>query len=83
MKAHLVRNLVLISAASLGLAACTEGYGYGGIGYGSSYYDDYYGGGYYGSPYYGWYDGWYYPGNGYYIYDRSGGRRTWNDRQRR
>src|SRR4051794_3193334 len=39
--------------------------GYGGYGYGSPYY-----GGYgYGSPYYGWYDNYYYPGTGYYVYD--------------
>ena len=57
-------------------------YGYGGYGYGSPYYggygygSPYYGGygygspyGYYGSPYYGWYNGFYYPGSGYYVYD--------------
>jgi hypothetical protein len=38
---------------------------YGGYGYGSPYY-----GGYgYGSPYYGWYNDYYYPGTGYYVYD--------------
>src|SRR4051794_19873007 len=38
--------------------------GYGGYGYGSPYY-----GGYgYGSPY-GWYDNYYYPGTGIYVYD--------------
>ena len=44
------------------------GYGspyYGGYGYGSPYY-----GGYgYGMPSYGWYDNYYYPGTGYYVYD--------------
>ena len=41
------------------------GSGYGGYGYGSPYY-----GGYgYGSPYYGWYNNYYYPGSGYYVYD--------------
>ena len=41
------------------------------IGYSSGYYDRRYGGyGYgYGSPYYGWYDNYYYPGTGYYVYD--------------
>lgn len=80
MKPRILRNLILISAASLGLAACNEGYGYGGLnyGYGGGYYD-----GYYGSPYYGWYDGWYYPGTGYYVYDRRGTRRNWDDGQRR
>ena len=51
--------------------------GYGGYGYGSPYYGAGYGGygygGYgsygYGSPYYGWYDNYYYPGTGYYVYD--------------
>jgi hypothetical protein len=39
---------------------------YGGFGYGSSYY-----GGYgYGSPF-GWYDNFYYPGSGIYVYDTS------------
>ena len=46
------------------LRSATVG-GYGGYGYGSPYY-----GGYgYGSPYYGWYDDYYYPGTGYYVYD--------------
>jgi hypothetical protein len=50
------------------------GYGYGspyygaGYGYGSPYYGIGYGAGY-GSPYYGWYDNYYYPGTGYYVYD--------------
>lgn len=84
MKPRILRNLVLISAASLGLAACTDGYGYGGVGYGyGGYYNDYYDGGYYGSPYYGWYDGWYYPGTGYYVFDNRGTRRRWDDGQRR
>jgi hypothetical protein len=50
------------------------GYGYGGssisIGYSNGYYSPYgYGYGGYGSPYYGWYDNFYYPGTGYYVYD--------------
>lgn len=54
------------------------GYPYGGYGgYGSRYY-----GSGYGSPY-GWYDNYYYPGAGYYVYDRSGSRHRWNDAQRR
>lgn len=81
----LLRNIILASAAALGLAGCNDGYGYGGAsyGWGTGYYDGYYGNGYYGSPYYGWYDGWYYPGSGYYVYDRGGARRNWNDGQRR
>jgi hypothetical protein len=45
--------------------------GYGGYGYGSPYGYGMYGSGYgygYGSPY-GWYDNYYYPGTGYYVYD--------------
>jgi len=53
------------------------GYGYGGsrisvgigTGYGGYYGSPYYGGYGYGSPYYGWYDNFYYPGTGYYVYD--------------
>ncbi|MET0180880.1 MAG: hypothetical protein ABW194_10430, partial [Novosphingobium sp.] len=37
----------------------------------------------YGSPYYGWYDGFYYPGTGYYIYDNGGRRHRWSDGHRR
>ena len=70
------------------------GYGSGvSIGYGGYYdpfYDPYYRGyrtgyygsrygGYYGSPYGGWYNGFYYPGFGYYVYDRNNRRQMWND----
>jgi hypothetical protein len=71
-------------------------YGYGGYGYGSPYYGAGYGIGYgsyyggYGSPYYGgyygspfgWYNGYYYPGTGYYVYDRYRHRRTMTDAER-
>ena len=56
------------SSISIGYGSSYGGYypysrygGYGG--YGS------YGGYGYGSPYYGWYDNYYYPGTGYYVYD--------------
>jgi len=39
--------------------------------------------GYYGSPYWGWNDGWYYPGTGYYVYDRERRRREWTEAERR
>ena len=68
--------------------------GYGGYGYGyDPYYDGYspygynsigysrYGGYGYGSPF-GWYNGYYYPGTGYYVYDRYRRPRVWNDRER-
>jgi hypothetical protein len=64
-----------------------DGYGYG---YGSGYgYDAGYSGyGYPGygfayAPYWGWNDGFYYPGTGYYVYDRHRHRHHWTDAQRR
>lgn len=78
MSSPLFRPVALL-AATLALGACStyDGYGYSGVsvGYGS------YGG--YASPYYGWYDGFYYPGTGYYVYDRYGSRHRWGDRHRR
>ena len=62
------------------------GYGYGspyGYGYGSPYggFGNYVGYGYGGYPY-GWNDGWYYPGSGYYVYDRDRRRRQLTDAER-
>ncbi|MGX7894914.1 peptidase [Tsuneonella sp. HG222] len=81
--------LLLAATAALGACSAYDSYGYGGtvvsVGYGnggyypySSRYDRYdpYG-------YYGWYDGFYYPGTGYYIYDRGGTRHRWSDQHRR
>lgn len=77
----------LALASALALGGCyDDGYGYSGVsvGYGS--------GGYYGyddpwyrgyGPNYGWYDGFYYPGHGYWLYDRNGHRHRWSDRHRR
>jgi len=71
-------TLIVTGAAALTLAGC-DGYGTG-YGWGSGYYGDY---GYYGSrPSYGWYDGYYYPGNGYYVYDRRGTRQRWSNDHR-
>ena len=58
-----------------------SGYGYG---YGSPYYSGYgYG---YGSPYYdsyyGWNNGFYYPGTGWYVYDRDRHRRPMTDEEK-
>lgn len=82
-----IRTVGLAIAAALGLAACTDGYGYSGVslGYGSAgYYDDpYYAGGYGGSSYYGWNNGYYYPGTGYYVYGRDRRPVRWNNAQRR
>lgn len=81
-----IKALALSAVASVTLSACVTDGGYGGlsVGYGSA--------GYYGNPYYGggyghyasgWYDDFYYPGGGYYVYDRRGARHAWNDNQRR
>ena len=81
----------LAGAVALGGCAYDDGY-YGGVSvgsgyYGGGYYDDYYGPAYYGSGYYGpgygWYGDYYYPGSGYYVYDRGGRRHRWNNDQRR
>ena len=87
-----------LAAASLALGGCAyDDYGYGGVnvGYGvaggyGGYDDGYYGypGAAYGYPAYagygsGWYNDFYYPGSGYYVFDRGGRRSRWNDGQRR
>jgi hypothetical protein len=83
--------LLLGSGLTLGACAYDDGYGYGGVsaryggGYGSGwcdpYFDDCYGAAY--DPWFGWYDGYYYPGWGYYVYDRYRRPYAWNDYQRR
>lgn len=95
MFAYPLRTAGLAIAAAVGLSACTTPYGYGyngvSVGIGSGYYDPYYSYGYdipvyrYGAgyPYYGWYDGFYYPGTGYYVYDRYRRPHRWSDRHRR
>lgn len=72
--------LVLLSAVALG-GCMYDGYGRAGVSVGHGGYYDRYGYDYprYG---YGWYDGYYYPGNGYYVFDRAGKRHRWNARQR-
>jgi hypothetical protein len=73
-----VLKIAALGALALGLSACVSdrGYGYSGVslGYGSGYYGP--------AGYGGWYDDYYYPGGGYYVYDRAGTRHRWNDRQR-
>lgn len=85
MKSILLPGALL--AASLTLGGCTMLDGFGGLsaGYGDDgYYDGYdpYYDGYDRSSHYGWYDSYYYPGTGYYVYDRGGARHRWSDRQR-
>jgi hypothetical protein len=75
--------------ATLGLGGCADGYGYGGgyggvgigAGYANAAWDPYYGG-YAGDPYWGWNNDFYYPGTGYYVFDRSNRRYRWNAQQR-
>jgi hypothetical protein len=73
--------IVLLSALALG-GCMTDGYGRAGVSIGSGHYDRYG----YDYPYsgygYGWYDGYYYPGSGYYVFDRYGKRHRWSQWQR-
>jgi hypothetical protein len=73
------------SGVSLGVGNGYYGSSYGGYGYG---YPDYgYGYGYPASSYryspFGWYDDYYYPGTGFYVYDSYRRPHRWTDAQRR
>ena len=88
MRALHLRTAAVLLAAGIGLGGCATyspfGYGNGvSVSYGDRYYDPYYSG--YGAGYapYGWYDGYYYPGAGYYVYDQYRNPYYWNDYQRR
>jgi hypothetical protein len=96
MRALHLRTAAILVAAGVGLSGCATyspfGYGSGvSVSYGDRYYDPYYdrygsryGSGYgYGYAPYGWHDGFYYPGAGYYVYDRYRNPYYWNDYQRR
>ena len=72
------RTAFALAATTTLLGACSTGYG-GGYGMASA---GYYGDPYYDDGYYGWYDNFYYPGTGYYVYDRQRRAHRWNDRQR-
>ena len=68
-------RICILAAAAMALAGCStygSERGYGRVSVGSSYglYDR----GYSGNSYYGWNDGYYYPGNGNYVYNRAGTR---------
>ena len=87
MVAFRIRTAALAAVATIGLSACVGPYGGLSAGYGSGYgaYGGYgypgYGGGYGGygyEPYWGWYDGFYYPGTGYYVYDRYRNPYPWD-----
>jgi len=77
---------VLLAAGACSDYGGGHGYGYSRVSvgyYGDNYrYRDRYADRYYGGNYYGWYDNYYYPGVGVYLYDRTGTRHRWNDRQR-
>ncbi len=89
-----LRSALILLAGTLGLGACgyNDGYGYSrvSVGYSSGgYCDPYYGcrrsryrSSYY-DPWYGWYGDYYYPGIGFYVYDRWGSRHRCNDNHRR
>ena len=88
-----IRGALIVLAASAGLAGCANLGPYGGVGVGSGYggyggygYDPYYAGYGYGSGYgynpYGWYNGYYYPGSGYWVYDPDKNRRPLTDAER-
>jgi hypothetical protein len=74
---HSITRTALAAAALAGaatLASCTDGYGRSGVsvGYNASW----------GDPYWGWYDNYYYPGTGFYVYTTDRRRIRWNDAQR-
>lgn len=89
-----MRTIAVAALAPALLGGCYMNDGlYGGVsvGAGDYYGGDYYGrspygydpyGGYYGGHGYGWYDNYYYPGNGRYIYDRSGRRHAMREQDR-
>ncbi len=93
-----IRSALVALAASAALAGCTNmgpyggigvgvGSGYGGYGGYSGYgYDPYYAGYGYRSAYgynpYGWYNGYYYPGNGGWVYDRDRNKREMTPAER-
>ena len=60
------------SGYGYGYGAGYPGYGYGYPGYGYAY-----------APYWGWYDNFYYPGTGFYVYDIYRKPYRWTDAQRR
>lgn len=76
-------SVLIAVAAMLGLSGCAStGVGTVSAGYSGGSYNPYYASSAYRTPYYGWYDGFYYPGAGAYVYDRSGVRQRWSDGHR-
>lgn len=95
LRAKLAVRIAALGAATLGLSACYYdagvGLGYYDDGYGcdpygafDSYYDCDYRGGFYNIGYGGgWYQDYWYPGYGFYIFDRGGRRYQMHDYHRR
>jgi hypothetical protein len=84
-----LRTSSLAFVAALALGGCSYGvgggYGFGGLSLGVStgggYYDNALYSSYSGNPYWGWYDGFYYPGTGFYIYDINRRPYRWTSTQ--
>ncbi len=75
MRILLKSTILAAGLASLGACADDYGrYGYSGVsvGYNAGW----------GDPYWGWNGDYYYPGTGYYVYDRHRVRHRWDDGQR-
>jgi hypothetical protein len=74
-----IRTALFAASAALVLSGCaTDNFGYGGrmgMGYGPGVFA--------GDPYWGWHDNFFYPGTGYYVYDRGGARHRWSNNHRR
>jgi hypothetical protein len=85
------RIALLLTVASLSLGACATGTANAqpipvGLGYDTAYYDpaacwEYGWPGTSELPYCGWYDGFFYPGSGIYVYDRNHRPHVWSDGQ--
>jgi hypothetical protein len=82
--------LIATAAASLGACAADGAYAGGGVGlaYNDAFYDPAacWSTGYsnyaFNGPYCGWYDGFFYPGSGIYVYGRDRQPHIWSDPQR-
>lgn len=76
-----LKPLVMAAVAALTLSGCMTDGGYGFRG-GRGYVDPFYGPGV--APFGGgWYNDFYYPGTGVFVYDRRGTRRGWSTAERR